>query len=555
MISDTVKKGFERAPHRALLKATGVKDADLERPFIAIANSYTDIVPGHVHLDKVGEAIKQAVYEAGGLPFIFNTIAVDDGIAMGHMGMRYSLSSRETIADAVETMLRAHCFDAMICVPNCDKVVPGMLMAAMRVNVPTLFVSGGPMRAGRLPGGKAVDLISVFEGVGAYKENRISSEELRQLEDVACPGCGSCSGMFTANSMNCLCEALGLALPGNGTVLAEDPRRKALYAEAARRIVAMVTEDLKPRDVVTRASLDNAIALDMAMGGSTNTVLHTLAVAYEAGVPYDMQRIHAIAERTPNICKVAPSSNYHIEDVDRAGGISAILREVARRPGLLQLDCPTVTGKTLGANIEQAAIRDPEVIRPLERAYSESGGLAILYGNLAPKGSVVKFAGVAESMRRFKGPAVIFDSQEDACEGILAGRVKAGDVVIIRYEGPKGGPGMQEMLSPTSYIMGRGLGESVALVTDGRFSGGTRGACIGHVSPEAAEGGPIALLREGDVVAIDIPAGQLEVQLSAEELAARRAAWTARPARVNHGALGKFAALAASADEGAVCKW
>jgi dihydroxy-acid dehydratase len=555
MISDTIKKGFERAPHRALLKATGVKDADFDRPFIAIANSYTDIVPGHVHLDKVGVAVKKAVYAAGGLPFVFNTIAVDDGIAMGHMGMRYSLSSRETIADAVETMLRAHCFDAMICIPNCDKVVPGMLMAAMRVNVPTLFVSGGPMRAGRLKDGRSVDLISVFEGVGAYKENRMTADQLLELENSACPGCGSCSGMFTANSMNCLCEALGLALPGNGTILAQDPRRKRLFRQAARRIVQLVAEDLKPRDIVTQASIDNAIALDMAMGGSTNTVLHTLAMAYEAGVPYDMQRIHAIAARTPNICKVAPSSSYHIEDVDRAGGISAILRELSRRPGLLDLDRPTVTGKTLGANIKAAKNRDEAVIRPLANAHSESGGLAILYGNLAPKGSVVKFAGVAESMRRFKGPVVIFDSQEEACDGILAGKVKAGDVVVIRYEGPKGGPGMQEMLSPTSYIMGRGLGESVALVTDGRFSGGTRGACIGHISPEAAEGGPIALLREGDVVAIDIPAGRLEVELAADELDARRAGWTPRPPRVKSGALGKFAALASSADEGAVCKW
>jgi dihydroxy-acid dehydratase len=555
MISDTIKKGFDRAPHRALLKATGVKDADMKRPFIAIANSYTDIVPGHVHLDKVGAAVKKAVYAAGGQPFVFNTIAVDDGIAMGHMGMRYSLSSRETIADAVETMLRAHCFDAMICIPNCDKVVPGMLMAAVRVNVPTLFVSGGPMRAGKLKDGRSVDLISVFEGVGAYQENRLTSKELLELENRACPGCGSCSGMFTANSMNCLCEALGLALPGNGTILAEDPARKRLFARAATRIVQLVKEDLKPRDIVTQSSIDNAIALDMAMGGSTNTVLHTLALAYEAGVPYDMKRIHEIAARTPNICKVSPSSSFHIEDVDRAGGISAILRELSRRPGVLDLDRPTVTGKTLGENIKAAKNRDHAVIRPLENAYSESGGLAILYGNLAPNGSVVKFAGVAESMRRFRGPAVIFESQEEACEGILAGRVKAGDVVVIRYEGPKGGPGMQEMLSPTSYIMGRGLGESVALVTDGRFSGGTRGACIGHVSPEAAEGGPLALLRAGDIVAIDIPAGRLEVELPAGELADRRADWTPRPGRVKDGALGKYAALASSADEGAVCKW
>ncbi len=555
MISDTVKKGIERAPHRALLKACGVKNRDLKRPFIAIANSYTDIVPGHVHLDKVGALVKKAVYEAGGLPFIFNTIAVDDGIAMGHMGMRYSLASRETIADAVETMLRAHCFDGMICIPNCDKIVPGMLMAAVRVNIPTVFVSGGPMRAGRLKNGRVVDVISVFEGIGAYKENRLSENELQELEDRACPGCGSCAGMFTANSMNCLCEALGMALPGNGTILAQDKKRRKLYQEAARRIVRLVKEDLKPRDIISQASLDNAIALDMAMGGSTNTVLHTLALAHEAKIPYDMKRIEAIAARTPNICKVSPSSQFRVEDVDRAGGVSAILAEIARKPGLLNLDCRTVTGKSLGANIKGARIRDRGVIRPLAKAYSESGGLAILYGNLAPKGSVVKFAGVAESMRRFEGPAVIFDSQEEACEGILAGKVSAGNVVVIRYEGPKGGPGMQEMLSPTSYIMGRGLGESVALITDGRFSGGTRGACIGHVSPEAAEGGPIALLHDGDLVVIDIPAGRLDVELLPGEMEARRKAWTPRPSRVREGALGKYAALASSADEGAVCKW
>jgi dihydroxy-acid dehydratase len=533
MKSDTVKKGFERAPHRALLRACGVKDADFQRPFIAIANSYTDIVPGHVHLNKVGELIKQAVYQAGGMPFVFNTIAVDDGIAMGHMGMRYSLCSRETIADAVETMLRAHCFDAMICVPNCDKIVPGMLMGAARVDIPTIFVSGGPMRAGKTPSGRTVDLISVFEGVGAFKENKISETELRELEDNACPGCGSCSGMFTANSMNCLCEALGLALPGNGTVLAEDPARTQLYEKAA----------------------DNAMVLDMAMGGSTNTVLHALALAYEAGVKYDMKRVNALSRRVRNICKVSPSSAFHVEDVDRAGGVSAILKEISRTPGLLNLDCRTVTGRTLGENIQDTEIRDTQVIRKLENAYSNTGGLAVLFGNLAPRGAVVKYAGVAESMLTFRGKAVIFNSQEEACAGILAGRVRPGHVAVIRYEGPRGGPGMQEMLSPTSYIMGRGLGESVALITDGRFSGGTRGACIGHISPEAAEGGPIGLLKNGDVVAIDITKGTLNVELSARELAKRKKAWKPRPPRVKGGALGKYAALASSADRGAIMKW
>jgi len=555
MISDTVKKGFERAPHRALLRACGVREEDFNRPFIAVANSYTDIVPGHVHLDKVGQSVKEAVYKAGGLPFVFNTIAVDDGIAMAHMGMRYSLCSRETIADAVETMLRAHCFDGMICIPNCDKIIPGMLMAAARVNIPTIFASGGPMRAGKTPAGKVIDLVSVFEGVAAFKENKITEQQLKELEDYACPGCGSCAGMFTANSMNCLCEALGMALPGNGTILAQDPARMKLYEQAARRIVEMVSEGLKPGDIITQKSLDNAMVLDMAMGGSTNTVLHSLALAYEAGVKYDMKRINALSRRVKNICRVSPSSPWHVEDVDRAGGVSAILKETSRVPGLLNLDCRTVTGKTIGENIAGAEIRDEKVIRKLETAYSDTGGLAVLYGNLAPKGAVVKYAGVAEKMQVFRGKAVIFNSQEEAGEGILAGKVNAGDVAVIRYEGPRGGPGMQEMLSPTSYIMGRGLGESVALITDGRFSGGTRGACIGHVSPEAAEGGPIALLKAGDIISIDIPGGKLNVELPAGELKKRKKAWKPRKPRVKSGALGKYASLASSADQGAVMKW
>ncbi|MFH0920850.1 MAG: dihydroxy-acid dehydratase [Fibrobacterota bacterium] len=554
MKSDTIKKGLERAPHRSLLRACGVREKDFGKPFIAIANSYTDVVPGHAHLNTIGERVKQAVIRAGGVPFVFNTIAVCDGIAMGHMGMRYSLLSREIIADAVETMLRAHCFDGMVCIPNCDKVVPGMLMASMRVNVPTIFVSGGPMRAGKSADGKATDLITVFEGVAALKEKKMTAAGLLNLERTACPGCGSCSGMFTANSMNCLCEALGMALPGNGTVLAQDPRRNRLYETAGRRIVQMVKENLKPRDIVTQASLDNAMVLDMAMGGSTNTVLHSLAVAHEAGVNYDMSRMNALSHRTPNICKVSPSSAYHIEDVDRAGGVRAILKEVAKIKGLIDLKSKTVTGKTLGENIKSAAIRDKAVIRSLDNAYSKTGGLAILYGNLAPKGSVVKFAGVAEKMRVFEGPAIIFNSQEEAGDGILAGKVKAGHVVVIRYEGPKGGPGMQEMLSPTSYIMGRGLGESVALITDGRFSGGTRGACIGHISPEAAEGGPIALLKDGDIVSLDIPRGKLTVKISKLEMDKRSRQWKPRKPRVNTGALGRYAGLALSADKGAVLK-
>ncbi|MDO9548553.1 MAG: dihydroxy-acid dehydratase [Candidatus Marinimicrobia bacterium] len=554
MRSDQVKKGLERAPHRALLSATGKKRADFDRPFIAIANSYVDIVPGHVKLDSVGKIVKDAVYDAGGLPFEFNTIAVCDGIAMGHMGMRYSLVSREIIADSVEIMLRAHCFDALVCIPNCDKIIPGMLMAAARVNIPTIFVSGGPMRAGKTSTGKTIDLISVFEAVGAFQEGKITESELAEIEENACPGWGSCSGMFTANSMNCLCEAIGIALPGNGTVLAEDERRQDLYRQAGRRIVEMVNEDLKPLDIISQKSIDNAMVLDMAMGGSTNTVLHSLAVAAEAGIDYDIKRIDEISKRVKNICKVSPSSDYHIEDVDRAGGISAILNEIQREPGLIDGDCITVTGKTLSENIKDAVIKDKAVIHTLENAYSNTGGLAVLNGNLAPEGSVVKYAGVAESMRRFEGPAVIFDSQEEACDGILNDKVKAGDVVVIRYEGPKGGPGMQEMLSPTSYIMGKGLGESVALITDGRFSGGTRGACIGHIAPEAADGGPIALLRDGDRIAIDIPAGKLNVLVSEEELAQRRKTWKTRKPRVDYGVLGRYAKMASSASKGAVLK-
>lgn len=552
MKSDQVKKGLERAPHRALLGATGIKRSDLDRPFIAIANSYGDIVPGHVKLNAVGKIVKDAVYAAGGLPFEFNTIAVCDGIAMGHMGMRYSLVSREIIADSVEIMLRAHCFDGLVCIPNCDKIIPGMLMAAARVNIPTIFVSGGPMRAGRTSTGKTVDLISVFEAVGAFQDGKISADELLDIEKNACPGWGSCSGMFTANSMNCLCEAIGIALPGNGTILAEDETRRELYVQAGRRIVEMVNEDLKPQDIFTEKSIDNAMILDMAMGGSTNTVLHTLALAAEAGIDYDIRRIDALSKKVKNICKVSPSSEYHIEDVDRAGGISAILKEMSLEAGLIHGDCITVTGKRLSENIRNVEIKDKNVIHRLENAYSNTGGLAVLSGNLAPEGSVVKYAGVAESMRRFEGPAVIFDSQEEACQGILNNKVKAGDVVVIRYEGPKGGPGMQEMLSPTSYIMGKGLGESVALITDGRFSGGTRGACIGHIAPEAAAGGPIALLRNGDRIAIDIPAGKLDVLVDAAELADRRRRWQPPEPRVKTGVLGRYARMAASASKGAV---
>ena len=555
MKSDTVKKGFQRAPHRGLLHACGLNTADINKPFIAVANSFCEIVPGHVHLDKVAQVVKTAIRDAGGAPFEFNTIAVCDGIAMGHTGMKYSLASREVIADSVETMVRAHCFDGLVCIPNCDKIIPGMLMAAVRLNIPTIFVSGGPMKAGKTKAGKTVDLISIFEGVAAFNAGKITEDELNELEMTGCPTQGSCSGMFTANSMNCLCEAIGMALPGNGTILAVDPKRQDLYKATGKQIMTLIEKDIKPLDVITEQSLDNALVLDMAMGGSTNTVLHSLAVANEAGIKYDLERINAISAKCPNICKVSPSSKIHIEDVDAAGGISAILNEVSKVPNLLNLDCPTVTGKTLGENIAGAEIKNAEVIHTLDNAYSKTGGLAILRGNLAPNGSVVKTAGVPESMLTHSGPAVIFESQEDTCEGILAGKVKAGDVVVVRCEGPKGGPGMQEMLSPTSYIAGAGLADSVALITDGRFSGGSKGCSIGHISPEAAVGGSIGLLKDGDIIEIDIPGNKIDVILSDEELAERKKTWKPPKPRITEGYLAKYASMATSADTGAVLKW
>ncbi len=745
-----IKRGVERAPHRSLLRATGSIESedDFNKPFVAIANSYTDCIPGHAHLNEVGALIKRFVREAGGVPFLFNTIGVDDGIAMGHKGMLYSLPSRELIADCVETMLQAHCFDGMICIPNCDKIVPGMLMAAMRVNIPTVFVSGGPMAAGiaeqqtgELPAHlgaatKNSDLISVFKGVGELQAGKITEAELRKLEQSACPTCGSCSGMFTANSMNCLCEALGMALPGNGTVLAVSKEREALYLRAARAILKLIEHDLKPRDIATMAAFDNALALDVAMGGSTNTVLHTLAVAREAGLSYDIARIDAISRRVPCLCKVSPSSNYHVQDVHRAGGIHTILGEL-KRMGALTLTCQTVTGKTIGQNIDEwdvrsesctawakavrisgasALVLDPhdklgpaartasgnlipkpmlffpgderaitlwrkaaafnsaqvpeqvalfaakarldiegqepvigreaiaafldktlqeskgllreelgqlrkdpvlivwryeksgsrqpvalclikrmknweitrasiltnptklakaesaglmpfdpaflfsasDCIRTRDTAYTKEGGLSILYGQLAPQGSVVKTAGISDDFKKycgekfvFEGPCVIFESQEDACAGILGGKVKAGDIVVIRNEGPKGGPGMQEMLSPTSYIAGMGLGDKVALITDGRFSGGTAGACIGHVSPEAAEGGPIGLLRDGDRLRIDFPNRKIDILVPESELAERKK--TFRPVKRDlTGCLARYQKQVTNASSGAV---
>jgi dihydroxy-acid dehydratase len=552
MRSDTVKKGYEKAPHRALLRATGVKEEDFDKPFVAIVNSYVDIVPGHVHLQDFGKLVKEAVRAAGGVPFEFNTIGVDDGIAMGHMGMKYSLPSRELIADCVETMIEAHRFDAMICIPNCDKIVPGMLLAAMRVNIPTIFVSGGAMKAGMTPEGETIDLISVFEGVGAYSAGKIDEKRLTILEKFACPSCGSCSGMFTANSMNCLMEVLGLALPFNGSALAKTPEREALAKKAATQILTLLERDIKPRDVVTAEAIDDAFALDMAMGGSTNTVLHTLALANEAEVDYPLERINSVADKVPHICKVSPAGKWHMEDVHRAGGIPAILNEIQWGTGMLHFDRLTVSGTTLGESIQGVDIKDEEVIRRYDNAHSKRGGLSILFGNLAPNGAVVKVGGVSEAMMKFEGPTVIFESQEEAMAGILAGKVKAGDAVVVRYEGPKGGPGMQEMLSPTSAIMGMGLGDKVALITDGRFSGGTRGACVGHVSPEAAAGGPIAALKAGDVIQIDLAARRLEVRLSEAEIQDRLAALPPFQSKTTSKWLKRYAYFVTSADTGAV---
>ena len=554
MTSDQIKKGRERAPHRSLLFACGIKRADLRKPFIGICNSYESFVPGHCHLDRVGRLLKEAVAEAGGVPMEFNAIAVCDGIAMAHGGMKYSLPSRELIADSVETIARAHCFDALICVPNCDKVVPGMLIGALRVNIPTIFASGGPMAPGRHPlTGEDSDLNTVFEGVGAQNAGRITARDLERIEETSCPGCGSCSGMFTANSMNCLYEALGLALPGNGTMLATDPRREELWRAAAKRAVQMARKGGPlPRELVTRESLDNALTLDMAMGGSTNTVLHTLAIAREAGVDFTLERMNELSARTPYLCKLSPSGRYHVADLDRAGGVMAILK---RLPGaMLHLNSPTVSGKTIGQQIKAAKIADDDVIRTIPNAYSQDGGLAVLWGNLASRGSVVKKGGVAPSMMTFTGKAICFNSQEEACEGILGGRVRPGHVVVIRYEGPKGGPGMQEMLAPTSYIIGAGLGESVALITDGRFSGATHGACVGHVSPEAAEGGLIGLLKDGDEITIDIPKRTIDAKLTKKEIAARAKAAKPWTPRIKGGWLERYARFVGNASTGASLK-
>ena len=550
MRSDQIKKGFERAPHRSLLKATGVvKDEDFNKPFIAIVNSYVDIVPGHVHLQEFGRKVKEAVRAAGGVPFEFNTIGVDDGIAMGHSGMKFSLPSREIIADSVETMIQAHKFDGMVCIPNCDKIVPGMIMAALRVDIPAIFISGGPMAAGKTPDGETVDLISVFEGVGAYKAGKIDAARLKTLEDYGCPTCGSCSGLFTANSMNCLLEVLGLALPYNGSALALSEEREELALQAAAQIMNLVEADLTPRQIVTAEAIDDAFALDMAMGGSTNTVLHTLALAHEADVAYDLARINQVADKVPHLTKVSPSGKWHMEDIHRAGGIPAILNEIS---GSLHMDRPTVSGKSLGESIQGITIQDSDVVRSLDNPHSTTGGLSILFGNLAPEGAVIKTGGVALSMHQHQGPARIYESQDEAMAGILNSEVQPGEVVVIRYEGPRGGPGMQEMLSPTSAIMGMGLGESVALITDGRFSGGTRGACIGHVSPEAAARGPIAALQDGDIIKIDLETRSLNAQLSDAEIEARLTALPPFETDNPSSWLRRYSRMVTSADQGAV---
>ena len=549
MRSDLVKKGLERAPHRSLFKAMGYTDAELERPLIGIANATNSIVPGHMGLDKITAAVEAGIRMAGGTPVNFGVIGVCDGIAMGHAGMRYSLASRELIADSVEVMAEAHAFDGLVLVPNCDKIVPGMLMAAARINIPSILISGGPMLAGRYQG-KAVDLNTVFEGIGAVQAGKMTSLELAAIEEAACPGCGSCSGMFTANSMNCMAEVLGLALPGNGTIPAVSAARIRLAKEAGMQIVRLVEAELKPRDILTLAAFRNALTVDMALGCSTNTVLHLPAIAHETGLKLSLEMINNISDNTPHLCHLRPGGPHHVEDLDEAGGVAALMRELAKGE-LLDLSALTVNLKSVGENIKKAVNRRSDVIRSLEAPYHQKGGLAILWGNLAPQGAVVKQGAVLPAMLSHTGPARVFDSEEAAVDVILSGGINAGDVIVIRYEGPKGGPGMREMLTPTSAVVGMGLDDSVALVTDGRFSGATRGAAIGHISPEAAEGGPIALVKEGDEVRIDIPGQKIELLVSEDELAARKVAWQPKGRTVT-GYLSRYAKLVTSAATGAI---
>jgi len=546
--SDAAKKGIERAPHRSLLHAVGCTRADIDKPFIGIVNSFSEVVPGHIHLRGIAGAVKAGVHEGGGFPFEVDTIAVCDGIAMNHNGMKYSLPSRELIADSVETVAEAHAFDALVFISNCDKVVPGMLMAAVRLNLPAIFISGGPMLAGRI-GGKKIDLISVFEAVGKVNSGQMSEAELLQMEELACPGCGSCAGMFTANTMNCLTEAMGLGLPGNGTIPAVDSRRQGLAREAGRRIMKLLADGVYPRDIVNSDAIYNAFTVDMALGGSTNSVLHLIAIAHEAGVDFPLSRINEISQCTPYLCKLSPAGQHHIEDLEWAGGIPAVMKEIR---GLLKLNSKTVTGKTVGENIVNSRILDEEVIRPIANAYSAGGGLVLLFGNLAPEGAVVKKGAVAPEMMVHRGPARVFDSEDEATKAIMDGNIKPGEVLVIRYEGPKGGPGMREMLTPTSLLSGAGMDKEVALITDGRFSGGSRGAAIGHVSPEAASRGTIAALKDGDIIHIDIPDYKLDVELSDEEVANRLARLGDFEPKVKTGYLKRYAEKVSSANTGAV---
>jgi dihydroxy-acid dehydratase len=548
MKSDSIKKGIERAPHRSLLHALGVTAGEMERPFIGIANSFTEVVPGHINLREIARAVKAGVRSSGGVPFEFNTIAVCDGIAMNHLGMNYSLPSRELIADSVEIMAQAHAFDALVFITNCDKIIPGMLMAAVRLNLPSIFISGGPMLAGRLEG-KPVDLSHVFEAVGKVTRGQMSEAELESLEEVACPGCGSCAGMFTANTMNCLTEAMGMALPGNGTIPAVDERRTELAEKAGQQVMELLAKDVRPKDIINKAALENAFAVDMALGGSTNSVLHLMALAHEAGIDFSLSMINDICEQTPCLCKMRPAGDYHMEDLDRAGGIAAVMKELGSR---LNLEAKTVAGKTVAQIAADSRVRDSDVIRSADNAYSAKGGLAILFGNLAPDGGVVKGSAVADEMMVHSGPARVFDSEEAATQSIMAGNIAPGDVLVIRYEGPRGGPGMREMLTPTALLSGMGMDKEVALITDGRFSGATRGAAIGHVSPEAAAKGPIAALRDGDIIKIDIASYRLDVELTEKEIAQRLAQLGEFEPKVKTGYLKYYAKEVSSASGGAV---
>ncbi|MEE3468302.1 MAG: dihydroxy-acid dehydratase [Eubacterium sp.] len=552
MNSDSVKKGMATAPQRSLFNALGMTKEELERPLVGIVSSYNEIVPGHMNIDKIVEAVKQGVAMAGGTPIVFPAIAVCDGIAMGHVGMKYSLVTRDLIADSTECMARAHAFDALVMVPNCDKNVPGLLMAAARVNVPTVFVSGGPMLAGHVQG-KRTSLSSMFEAVGAHAAGKMTEEQVDDFVQHACPTCGSCSGMYTANSMNCLTEAIGMGLRGNGTIPAVYSDRIKLAKHAGMAVMEMLEKNIRPRDIMTEKAFQNAMTVDMALGCSTNTMLHLPAIAHEAGVELNLDIANDISAKTPNLCHLAPAGHTYMEQLNEAGGVYAVMNELDKK-GLLNTDCITVTGKTVKENIQNAINLDPEVIRPIDNPYSETGGIAVLKGNIAPDGGVVKRSAVVPEMMVHEGPARVFDCEEDAIAAIKGGKIVEGDVVVIRYEGPKGGPGMREMLNPTSAIAGMGLGSSVALITDGRFSGASRGASIGHISPEAAVGGPIALIEEGDIIAVDIPANTLNVKVSDEELEKRRAAWTPREPRVKDGYLARYANMVTSGSNGAILK-